>query len=82
MSDINPGVRLLEEGSGDLIGLLPPSAAGLSKNDEVVYGPSGEAGVTYKIEKVRFVSEYGNVGDPGATRYTVYGRTDLIVSEV
>ena len=75
-------VRLLVEGSEELIGNLPNSTTALNVGDEVVYGPLGEAGVTYKIEKVRFVAEYGNVGDPGATRYSVYGRTDLIVSEV
>ena len=80
---LDPGVRLIAEGSGALIGHLPQYAPVLSTNDEVVYGPAGGTAVTYKIEKVRYVTEYSIVGNPEAVdRYSVYGRTDLIVSVV
>jgi len=81
--DVDPGVRLIAEGSGDLIGLLPGDACSLAPNDEVVYGLVGEAAVTYKVEKVQYVAEHTSVSDPpNPDRYSVYGMTDLIVSVV
>ena len=75
---IDPGVRLVAEGSGDFIGLLPATASTRQKNDEVVYGA-----VTYKIESIQYVAEYSTVGNPEAPDlYDVHGRTDLIVSVV
>jgi len=79
---IEPAVRLIEEGSGIIIGILPLSMPSLNEGDEIVYGMVGEEPVTYKIEKVRFVCEYTNVTpETGPDRYSVYGRIDLIVSE-
>lgn len=79
--DVDPGVRLIAEGSGDLIGLLPWDACSLSPDTEVVYGAPDDDVVTYKIEKVRYVTEHRIGENPGDT-YSVYGRTDLIVSVV
>ena len=82
MSDINPGVRLLEEGSGDLIGLLPGSVH-LAMNDQVEYGPSDGVRVLYKVEKVRYVCEYFVTGNPvSPDAHSVYGRIDVYVSVV
>ena len=82
--DIDPGVRLLAEGSEDFIGHLPSNAPALNNGDTVVFGPSGGTMVTYKIEAVRYVAEYSLVeSDPTSIdRYAVYGRTDYIVSVV
>ncbi len=78
-----PGVKLVEEGSGNLIGHLPSDAGGLGVNNEVVYTQVGGASVTYKIEKVVYYAEYKVVGNPEAPdSYSVYGRTELIVSVV
>ena len=80
---IQPSVRLIAEVSGDLIGHLPRSAGHLKEDAEVDYGEAGQTPVTYKVEKVRYVAEYTNTGHPEALdRYSVYGRTDLIVSVV
>lgn len=78
-----PGYRLLAEGSEVLIGFLPNNTPALNKNDEVVYGSAGGPSITYKVEKVRFVAEYMIIGTQEAPdSYSVYGRTDLIVSVV
>ena len=75
------GVRLLVEGSEELIGHLPNSTPSLNMGDEVIYGPAGGTLVTYTVEKVRYVAEYSLVDTEAQDdRYTVYGHTDLIVS--
>ncbi len=80
---LQPSVRLVAEGSGDFIGDLPQSASTRQANDEIVYTEVGGATVTYKIERVQFVCEWTMVSNPeAADRYSVYGRTDLIVSVV
>jgi len=81
---IDPGVRLVAEVGGTFIGHLPQSAATLCPDDQVVYGPMGGSTVTYKVERVQYVAEYSNAPvDPSTVdRYSVYGRTDLIVSVV
>ncbi len=76
-----PGIRLVAEGSGDLIGRLPSDAGVLGVNSEVVYTEIGGASVTYKVEKVVYYAEYDTTSNPEAPdSYSVYGRTDLIVS--
>jgi len=84
MAHVSPSVRLIAEGSGDLIGHLPNDAPALATDDEVLYEhTSGSPAVTYKIEKVLYVAEYANVTNPVAPdSYSVYGRTDYIVSVV
>lgn len=78
---LDPGVRLVDEATGDVIGYLPVSAPTLSADDEIVYTEVGGGSVTYKIEKVRYVAEYSTVVMPDSLdRYTCYGRTDYIVS--
>ena len=55
-----------------------PNSASLGGKVTGVYGPEG-APVTYKVKTVRYVAEYA-VEAPDS--YSVYGRTDLIVSVV
>ncbi len=75
---VDVGVRLVAEVSGDLIGHLPQSAVSLQIDTEVDYD-----GVTYKVEKVRYVTESSTrVFPPDGNLYSVYGRTDYIVSVV
>ena len=78
---INPGSRLLTEGTEVLIGHLLNNTPALNKNDEVWYGPVGGSPIKYKVELVRYVVEYSIEGNPESPDlYSVYGRTDYIVS--
>ena len=80
---ITSGYRLLAEGSETLIGHLPNNVPSLNEGNEIVYGPAGGPSVAYVIEKIRYVVEYEVVGNEEAPdAYSVYGMTDLIVSEV
>jgi len=76
-------MRLLEEDTGDLIAELPSNAPILSANDEIILWEVGEDAITYKVEKVQYNVEYSNLAVPALpTSYSVYGRTDYIVSVV
>ena len=78
---INPGVRLVAEGSGDFILDLPNAAPSLAVNDEVVTTPDGGSPTTYKIEKVRYVVDYSTHEGTGLPpTQNVVGRTELVVS--
>ena len=80
---INPGYRLVMEGTGVVIGHLPNNTPSLNRDDEIDFGPAGGATVTYKVEQVRYIVEYNVVGHPSAPdSYSAYGRTDLVVSVV
>ena len=84
MAHLDPSVRLVEEVSGDFIGLLPNDAPTLAMNDEVVYvEASGSPSVTYKVEKVLYTAEYVVTENPiSPDSYSVYGRLDYYVSVV
>ena len=79
---LQPGVELLAEGTEDHIGFLPPDAPALNPDDEVVYQVNGDAAVVYKIEKVRYTAVATNTPTTGPSRYSVYGKTDYLVSVV
>ena len=79
---MQPEVRLVEEGSGDVVGHLPLSSPSLAQGDEILWASNGDTR-TYKIEKVQYCAEQTEINNPDdGTRYAVYGRTDYIVSEV
>ncbi len=79
----NPSVRLLAEGSEDLIAELPASGPSLNKADNIVLTLDGSAAVTYKIEESRYVCEGATRVIAGLPdRYNVYCRLDYIVSVV
>jgi hypothetical protein len=83
MTHVYTGVRILAEGTEEIIGYLPRTAEHLSEGNEIVYGLVDGPTVTYKVEKVRYVSEYKVVSyETGHDSYSVYGQTDYIVSVV
>jgi len=78
---MQPEVRLVAQGTGDVLGYLPLSAPSLAKNDEIVWVENGST-TTYKIKKVQYCAEQTAISNPeGGIRHAVYGRTDYIVQE-
>ena len=80
---INPGVRLVAEGSGDLIAEIPDSAYSLVPDAEVVLTENEGSPTVYKVEKQRYYADINThivAGQPDSI--STYGRTDLIVSVV
>jgi len=80
---INPGVRVLAEGTETLIAELPINAPSLAANDSIIISEVGSSAISYKIEAVRYYVEFSNLIIPELPdSYSVYGRTDLIVSVI
>ena len=80
---INSGVRLIDEGTGDLIQDLGTVTPYLSVGDEVVLSEDGGAATTYKVEKLQYVVAVNNHStQTSAAQYSIAGRVDIIVSLV
>ena len=80
---LQPGVRLVLQSSGAFIGYLPTSAASLGVDAVVTYQEVGGSSVDYRVQRVQYVAEHSTVANPvSPDSYSVYGRTDLLVSVV
>jgi hypothetical protein len=80
---VEPGVRVLLEDTGAIVGMLPVEPLALTAGDEIVLSEGGGPSTTYKVEKVRYTADCTHIHDPTVPHaHTVYGRIDYIVSEV
>ena len=80
---INAEVRLVDEGTGDLIQSLGNATPYLSVNDEVEFSEDGGAVTVYKVEKVRLiVKKVNHSAQLSAPKYSLETRVDIIVSLV
>ncbi len=80
---INAEVRLIDEGTGDLIHDLGNATPYLSVNDEVEFSEDGGASTVYKVEKLRLVVKKRNhSAEFSAPKYSLENRVDIVVSVV
>ena len=80
---INASVRLVDEGTGNLIQDLGNVTPYLSVGDEVVLREDGGTPKTYKVEKLRYIVDIGNhSAEVSPPKYSLSGRVDIIVSVV
>ena len=80
---INARVRLVAEGTGNLIQDLGTVTPYLSVNDEVVLSEDGGTSTTYKVEKLRYVVDKGNhSAATSSPKYSIMGHVDILVSVV
>ena len=80
---INAEVRLVDEGTGDLIQELGKATPYLTVDDEVVLSEAGGPPTVYKVEKLRYfvdVAYHSTV--LSAPKYSLETRVDIIVSVV
>ena len=80
---INAEVRLVAEGTGDLIQELGRATPYLSVDDEVELSEDGGAAIVYKVEKMRLVVMRRNhSAELSAPKYALETRVDFVVSVV
>ena len=80
---INAEVRLVAEGTGNLIQSLGNATPYLSVNDEVELNEDGGPVTIYKVEKLRLVVKKRNhSSEVSSPKYSLENRVDLIVSVV
>jgi len=80
---LSPAIRIIAEGSGDLIKEIPPISSVPVVDDEIVLSADGGASTTYKVEKVQYILDVvAYSGESAPTNYGVSGQIEITVSEV
>ncbi len=80
---LNPSVRVVMEGTGVVVTLLPPFTSVPVVNQELSLSANGGAETIYKIESVRwYVQTVSQSGPVFPTKVGVNAYVDLIVSVV